>query len=800
MYGLIFLMVIVTSFVSAQGLKVPFGSSGINYSINTNSSDYWNTNLGALGNANTTQFSNNGGVLNIIEGWVDSLWCRLTGCTMEGTIDMNDNPITNIEYLDFDLTPSLTHQEGRMHWDEDDGTVAIGMPGGEVELQVGQEILIRATNKQGVDITNGQVVYISGASGNFPEVRLANAGVALDAQATIGIATENITNNQKGYINTFGLVRDINTSAWSEGDALFLTETNGTLTNIPISKGNDNRQVFVGFVVRSHVSEGIIFVKIQYIPTVDELSDVNASLMTNGSLLQYDNVTQTWKAVESSSVFSSVWTDDGTNITGLVSVYGDYNSGANPTIKVSGGSTGFDNGASMEYYNAYGGDYEDTWKVAETRGMYGTGDGSWNGYFDILVNDGTGTNNMVSGLKVEEDGITLPTGSSITGVGSMMLDKTGTSTTFGAPENNHLFLGGSSSIGANKYNQIGFGYGAEGATPSAIIGYQTTSYNGQTYGDLVFGTRNVETVTVPTERMRIKSDGNINMTENLSVEGTTYSGASSFIGDWVDAGTYAVFGHSDFRSNGDDYAVMQSPAGKTFLNSKAGQEVSFRVGNSEKMKLDTSGNLQMGGTNVYLNQDNKYYYAGASDDMAFGFDGTIARFRSDMVTPTDFYIETGAGKSVVIPDGDLNVTGNWTGNNYYAEGYGVDIGEVAIASAGAYYNITNFTMGESNGINFNAQGGVTPIVAGLYHISGSYSFSGSANNEYHIRIAKNNIGEPQCHTERVIGTGGDVGNAGITCFVRMTNTDVVNAQIENVDGTGNPTIHNINFNMVRIGD
>ena len=108
-------------------------------------------------------------------------------------------------------------------------------------------------------------------------------------------------------------------------------------------------------------------------------------------------------------------------------------------------------------------------------------------------------------------------------------------------------------------------------------------------------------------------------------------------------------------------------------------------------------------------------------------------------------------------------------------------------------------MGSINGFTFNADGGVMGI-AGLYKVDGSYSFSGTPNNEYHIRIAKNDVGLDNCHAERRLGAGGDVGNAGITCFVKITSTDYLNAQVENVDSAGNPTIHNINFNMLRIGD
>ena len=64
------------------------------------------------------------------------------------------------------------------------------------------------------------------------------------------------------------------------------------------------------------------------------------------------------------------------------------------------------------------------------------------------------------------------------------------------------------------YHTIGIGPTINGATiaPSAI-GYLTEQSTGGTYGHLVFATRNVTTDTGPSERMRITSGGNIQITD-----------------------------------------------------------------------------------------------------------------------------------------------------------------------------------------------------------------------------------------------------------------------------------------------
>jgi len=73
---------------------------------NTNASEYWITDAGSLGTINETQMENSGGTLNILTGWLESfgddLWCALTGCTMDGDIDMNGNDINDVDVVTTD--------------------------------------------------------------------------------------------------------------------------------------------------------------------------------------------------------------------------------------------------------------------------------------------------------------------------------------------------------------------------------------------------------------------------------------------------------------------------------------------------------------------------------------------------------------------------------------------------------------------------------------------------------------------------------------------------------------------------
>ena len=166
-----------------------------------------------------------------------------------------------IDKIKFNLLAGLTLSEGELSWNDDDKTLNLGLAGGNVTLQVGQELLTPRAKAIGSDIGNGDLVYVSGGTGANPEMSLAKADTLATSKGTIAMATEDITQGQFGYYTAFGLVRDVDTSAYSAGDLLYLSSTaagdyTGTAPTRP------NFQVKIGVVIRSHATEGVIFVDI----------------------------------------------------------------------------------------------------------------------------------------------------------------------------------------------------------------------------------------------------------------------------------------------------------------------------------------------------------------------------------------------------------------------------------------------------------------------------------------------------------------------------------------------------------
>ena len=121
-------------------------------------------------------------------------------------------------------------------------------------------------------------------------------------------------------------------------------------------------------------------------------------------------------------------------------------------------------------------------------------------------------------------------------------------------------------------------------------------------------------LTTPTDQdvFFISSGGNIDMTQaggtvdmggNLVVDGTLTSGGdgtinNAFIGE---VPTYtsanAQFSHKD-RAGIGEYSFLSASDGETFINSKTGKNIHFRVNNSTKAIITSGGNVGIGTTST----------------------------------------------------------------------------------------------------------------------------------------------------------------------------------------------------------
>lgn len=202
------------------------------------------------------------------------------------TIDTNAAIITNIDvdprtdsarslgnsgarYLDIHVdrialatdAANPAHSEGLLFYDNTEDAVSYYNAESDITLNIGQEEWTRVVNSTGGVISNGEVVYINGndVGTGLPTIAKAQA----DAQATsevLGIATHDIEDGTVGYVTSFGIIRDVNTVAFSNGAVLYLSATTpGALTATAPTQANFT--VRVGVVTKSAgAGAGRIFV------------------------------------------------------------------------------------------------------------------------------------------------------------------------------------------------------------------------------------------------------------------------------------------------------------------------------------------------------------------------------------------------------------------------------------------------------------------------------------------------------------------------------------------------------------
>jgi hypothetical protein len=146
----------------------------------------------------------------------------------------------------------------------------------------------------GATLTKGTVVYISGANGNKALVSKALATTDALSSRTFGLLQSNINNNGLGYCVIIGDLSGLDTSAFTEGDQLYLSGvTAGTYTATKILA--PTHLVYVGKVTRSHPTLGQIEVGIQNGYEISEIHDIAINGLANNQLLSYDSVTSLWK-------------------------------------------------------------------------------------------------------------------------------------------------------------------------------------------------------------------------------------------------------------------------------------------------------------------------------------------------------------------------------------------------------------------------------------------------------------------------------------------------------------------------
>ena len=116
----------------------------------------------------------------------------------------------------------------------------------------------------GEALTKGDVVYISGISGNTPVVLKADSNDSSKMPA-VGLANATVNNNANVDVLTFGQITNIDTTqniggTWAEGDSLYINTTAGQLTKTQPS-GESSLVQKIAKIEKVHASTGILLIQ-----------------------------------------------------------------------------------------------------------------------------------------------------------------------------------------------------------------------------------------------------------------------------------------------------------------------------------------------------------------------------------------------------------------------------------------------------------------------------------------------------------------------------------------------------------
>ena len=248
----------------------------------------------------------------------------LTSLSVTGNVSANAYQLTT-------SPGTLTAATGQMVWSASEQTMNLGMNYG-VTQQVGLEnyILIKAS----ATINDGQVIMFTGANGDNVTGAPANtASAGFRPEYIIGVATQDIANNDFGYVTVFGVVHGLNTNAYNVGDILWVD--NATPGGLTATRPSDpNFQIEIAAVTKKSGGDGHIQVRVTTFNNIDSLTDVTITTPSNGQALVYSG---------------NVWVNGNPNIANIANTVSDNaqpnitSVGTLTSLAVSGNITGAGN-------------------------------------------------------------------------------------------------------------------------------------------------------------------------------------------------------------------------------------------------------------------------------------------------------------------------------------------------------------------------------------------------------------------------------------------------------------------------
>lgn len=247
-----------------------------------------------------------------------------------GTDAFISNSITSVNTISFNTTQEFNPGIGSLAWDNAQGSISLGLSN-TVDLQLGLKNLFYVKNQTGSTIFSNTVVMANGTVGNSGTILISPAigNGNFPARYIMGVTAESIDNGEDGYVLSFGKLREINTSMFSEGDILYLDPANpGKMTNTePVAP---SVKAAVAIVVTKHPTAGEIFVRPTFSDKLLDIQDVYISNnISNGQSIAWVSANSRFEnmtiSAEQSNVYNTYTTLSANDYNTLLAAYSnDY--------------------------------------------------------------------------------------------------------------------------------------------------------------------------------------------------------------------------------------------------------------------------------------------------------------------------------------------------------------------------------------------------------------------------------------------------------------------------------------------
>lgn len=210
-------------------------------------------------------------------------------------------------YLDFaNAAPSTS--PGRMWYSSSTGSWNLGMGGGNITQQVGEELYIYGEASSAISgNTLLQLIFKTGTVGASGVLQFAptTSGIT-DPNLILGVATEDIGASYFGRITTYGIIHGIDTTGstygetWADADVIWYNPTTGGLTKTKPTAPNMKYQIGTVLDAASSGSFQVDLHPGSELGGTD--SNVQFSSVANNNLLQYNSTSGYWTNVTPGSV------------------------------------------------------------------------------------------------------------------------------------------------------------------------------------------------------------------------------------------------------------------------------------------------------------------------------------------------------------------------------------------------------------------------------------------------------------------------------------------------------------------